>query len=90
MTDTQAVIDAFPRTEEPWDLRVALARRVGRADLELSALEASTARWPSNALAWRELADLLDRRGQFARAERARAQVRRLQPSLLGTAGPDR
>jgi len=90
MTDTQAVIDAYPRAEEPWDLRVALARRVGRADLELSALEASTARWPSNAAAWHDLAVLLDRRGQFARAERAREQVRRLQPSLLGAAGPER
>ena len=87
MTDTQAVIDAFPRAEEPWDLRVAVARAVGRPDLELSALEASTARWPSNARAWRELSVLLDRRGHFARAERAREQVRRLQPSLLGTAG---
>jgi hypothetical protein len=84
MVETQAVIDAHPEAEEPWDLRAALARRVGRPDLELSALEASVERWPSNAAAWLRLMELAESRGDPERARRARLNVLRLEPSLLG------
>lgn len=83
LVDTQAVIDAYPKSEDPWDLRVELARRVGRPDLALSALDASTRIWPSNARAWLQLADLLQQRGDTERAARARDRARALSPSLL-------
>jgi hypothetical protein len=82
LRDTQDVIDAFPRAEQPWDLRVELARRAGRPDLVLSALDASTRLWPSNARAWHELALLLERRGDTERARRARERARALSPGL--------
>jgi hypothetical protein len=84
MVETQAVIDAHPAAEEPWDIRAALARRVGRPDLELSALEASVERWPSNAAAWLALLELAEARGDAERARRARLNVLRLEPSRLG------
>ena len=69
--------------EEPWDLRVELARRVGRTDLALSALDASTRLWPSNARAWLELGHLLEQRGDTERARRALDRARELSPSLV-------
>ncbi len=83
LVDTQAVIDAYPKSEDPWDLRVELARRVGRTDLALSALDASTRLWPSNARAWAELGHLLEQRGDTERARRALGRARELSPSLV-------
>jgi len=83
LVDTQAVIDAYPKSEEPWDLRVELARRAGRPDLALSALDASTRLWPSNARAWLELGRLLEQRGDIERARRALERARALSPSLV-------
>jgi Flp pilus assembly protein TadD len=83
LVDTQAVIDAYPKSEAPWDLRVELARRVGRTDLALSALDASTRLWPSNARAWLELGHLLEQRGDTERARRALDRARELSPSLV-------
>jgi hypothetical protein len=87
LRDTQAVIDAYPKAEQPWDLRVELARRVGREDLALSALDASIRLWPSNAKAWRDLAVLLQQRGDAERAQKALERARALSPPL---AAPDR
>ena len=87
LRDTQALIDAFPKAEQPWDLRVEVARRAGRPDLALSALDASTRLWPSNAKAWLELSILAEQAGNEERARRARERVRALSP---GSAAPDR
>jgi hypothetical protein len=75
MIDTQALIDMYPRAEQPWDLRVEIARRVGRVDLALSAADASTRLWPSNPHAWAALAGAAHARGDFERARRARERV---------------
>jgi tetratricopeptide (TPR) repeat protein len=75
MVDTQAVIDTFPRAEAPWDLRVEIARRVGRPDLALTAADASTKLWPSNAHAWSALAAAADERGDRERARKARQRA---------------
>jgi predicted CXXCH cytochrome family protein len=83
LVDTQAVIDAYPKAEQPWDLRVELARRAGRPDLARSALDASTRLWPSNARAWLELGLLLQQRGDTERARRALDRARALSPSLV-------
>jgi len=82
LRDTQAVIDAYPLAEQPWDLRVEIARRAGRPDLALSALDASTRLWPSNAKAWLQLSVLLQQRGDAERARRARERARALSPAL--------
>jgi hypothetical protein len=87
LRDTQAVIDAYPKAEQPWDLRVEVARRAGRPDLALSALDASTRLWPSNAKAWLELSVLAGQAGNHERARRARERVRALSPGL---AAPER
>ena len=88
LRDTQAVIEAYPKAEQPWDLRVELARRAGRKDLALSALDASTRLWPSNAKAWWELSVLAQQAGNEERARRALDRVRALSPGLL--AAPER
>ena len=86
LRDTQAVIDAYPKAEQPWDLRVEVARRAGRPDLALSALDASTRLWPSNAKAWLQLSVLLQQRGDSERAQRARERARALSPALVAPA----
>lgn len=87
LRDTQAVIEAFPEAEQPWDLRLEMAERLGRADLALAALRASTARWPSNPEHWRKLSILLARQGDHAGAAAARKRVEALRPSLLQQPG---
>ena len=79
--DTEAVIKAYPRAEQPWDLRMEVARRVGRADLELSATDASARLWPFNPRTWAIIADLAERSGQTERARHARERLRTLSPS---------
>jgi hypothetical protein len=83
LRDTQAVIDAYPQAEHPWNLRVELARRVGRPDLALSALDASTRLWPANAQAWFDLSVLLQQRGDAERARQALERARSLSPALV-------
>jgi hypothetical protein len=83
LVDTQAVIEAFPAAEQPWDLRVEMAERAGRADLALAGLRASTRRWPSNAEAWLKLGLLLRRQGDVEGAKRALDRARSLRPSLV-------
>jgi Flp pilus assembly protein TadD len=86
LRDTQALIEAYPKAEQPWDLRVDIARRAGRMDLALAALEASTRRWPSNARAWSQLGALLQQRGDAERAEKALERARALSPALAAPA----
>jgi tetratricopeptide (TPR) repeat protein len=81
--DTQALIDAYPKAQQPWDLRVEIAERVARPDLALSALDASTRLWPSDATAWLKLGLLLRQRGDSPeRARQALERARSLSPSL--------
>lgn len=80
MRETQAVIDAYPHAEAPWDLRVEIAERLGRSDLALSALDASTRLWPSNPHAWMKLGLLLER-ANADRARRAFSRARAISPS---------
>jgi hypothetical protein len=87
--DTQAVIVRYPHAEQPWDLRVEIARRAGRPDLVLAALQESTRRWPSNARAWLEISALLQERGDAQRAREALERARTLSPGLAA-AGPAR
>ncbi len=89
LVDTQTVIDNFPRAEQPWDLRVRLAERVGRLDLALTALAASTQIWPSDPVAWFKLGLLRRQRGDGEGAAVAFDRARMLNPSLeLPGAGP--
>ena len=83
LLDTQDLIDAFPDSEAPWQLRAALAQRLGRPDFQIAGLEAAVERWPSDARSWSQLAQLYGARGESARAAEARQCVQRLQPSLL-------
>ena len=75
MIDTQAIIDTYPRAEQPWDLRVGIAQRVGRPDLALTAADASTRLWPSNAHAWIALAAAAEASGDVERARKARERA---------------
>ena len=89
LVDTQTVIDNYPRAEQPWDLRVRLAERVGRLDLALTALAASTQIWPSDPVAWFKLGLLRRQRGDGDGARVAFERARTLNPSLeLPGAGP--
>jgi Tetratricopeptide repeat len=83
LVDTQAVIEAFPAAEQPWDLRVEMAERAGRSDLALAGLKASTRRWPSNAEQWLKLGLLMRQQGDVEGAKRALDRARALRPSLL-------
>ncbi len=83
LVDTQAVIEAFPSAEQPWDLRVEMAERAGRADLALAGLKASTRRWPSNAEQWLKLGLLMRQQGDVEGAKRALDRARSLRPSLV-------
>jgi cytochrome c-type biogenesis protein CcmH/NrfG len=83
LLDTQAVIEAYPAAEQPWDLRVEMAERAGRADLTLAGLKATTSRWPSNAAQWLKLGLLLRQQGDAAGAKRAFDRARSLRPSLV-------
>jgi Flp pilus assembly protein TadD len=89
LADSQTVIDNYPASEHPWELRATMAERLGRPDLAASALTASTERWPSNAVSWYKLGLLLEQRDESERARRAIERARLLQPSLdLPGAGP--
>ncbi len=89
LADTQAVIDHFPRAEQPWNLRVAIAERAGRPDLALTALKAAVERWPSDPVAWFKIGLLSRQRGDREGASAAFERARALQPSLeLPGAGP--
>jgi len=79
--DTEAVIRAYPRAEQPWDLHIEIARRDDRPDLALSAADASTRLWPFNASTWAIVAALAEQRGQTERARHARERARTLSPS---------
>ena len=76
--DTQAIIDTYPRAEQPWDLRVEIAQRVGRTDLAFTAADASTRLWPSNPHAWLALAAAAGARGDVERARMARDRAAKL------------
>ncbi len=82
LEDTQAVMDAFPRAEHPWRLRLELAERAGRLDLAQQALEEITQRWPSDATAWQKLGLLLEQQGAQTRAQEALRRATLLSPSL--------
>jgi len=88
LLDTQAVIEAYPRAEQPWTLRAHFAERLGRTDLALTALLAANRHWPSDAIGWYKQGLLLRQNGDI-RAEEALERARTLQPSLnLPGAGP--
>jgi tetratricopeptide (TPR) repeat protein len=80
LAETQVVIDAYPHAEHPWDLRVEIAQHVGRMDLALSALDASTRLWPSNPRAWARIGRLVET-VNAERAAQAVARARALSPS---------
>ena len=89
VADTQTLIDNYPRAEQPWELRLSMAERLGRLDLAVEALEQATRRWPSDATSWYKLALLLEQRGDVERARPAYERAKLLQPSLsLPGAGP--
>jgi cytochrome c-type biogenesis protein CcmH/NrfG len=88
LIDTQAVIEAWPAAEHPWDLRAEIAERAGRPDLAIAALEASTRLWPSNARAWAALARLRRTRGDARGADAALARARTLSPSSASPPSP--
>jgi cytochrome c-type biogenesis protein CcmH/NrfG len=71
----------YPQTEQPWDLRIEIARRTGRVDLALSAADASTRLWPFNPRTWAIVAELAEQSGQTERARQARERLRALSPS---------
>ncbi len=82
MQDTQALIDHYPKAEQPWDLRLTLAERLGRPDLARAALEQTTALWPHNAQNWYKLGMFYRQAGQSEAATRALEAARRLEPGL--------
>ncbi|MCB1056957.1 MAG: tetratricopeptide repeat protein, partial [Acidobacteria bacterium] len=84
--DTQAVINAFPGAETPWDVRADLALRLGRPPMAAQALEKSVERWPSNAVAWLRLGQILAAQGDREAAVDALARAQTLEPSLPGLA----
>jgi predicted CXXCH cytochrome family protein len=86
--DTEEVIRTYPQTEQPWDLRIEIARRTGRTDLELSAADASTRIWPFNPRTWAVVAALAEQGGQTERARIARERMRALSPSMKPAPAP--
>lgn len=81
LVETQGVLSSYPHSEQPWDLRVEIAARVGRADLAVSALDASARIWPSNPDTWIQIGRLVE----ATNAERAReayARALALRPSI--------
>ena len=83
MNDTQKLIETFPESEGPWQLRATVAARMGRPQLEISGLEESLKRWPSDARAWLRLSQLYAATGRQRDAADAQERVRMLAPSLL-------
>jgi hypothetical protein len=81
--DTQAVIDAYPLAEEPWELRLVLAEKFGRPDLAYEALDQAVLARPSSASHWFKLGKLEEQRGNLAAARRALDRARALQPSVF-------
>jgi Tfp pilus assembly protein PilF len=79
--DTEAVIKTYPLAEQPWDLRIEIARRMGRVDLALSAADASTRLWPFNPRTWALVAELAEQSGQTDRARQARERSLALGPA---------
>ena len=82
LEDTQAVIDAYPRAEQPWELRASMAERLRRPDLASSAFEAYVRIWPSNPTVWTKLGLLRRQSGDAAGALQALEQAQILSPSL--------
>jgi len=83
LRDSETLIQQYPLAEQPWDLRVLVAERASRADLAISALQQSLARWPSNGRNWWKLGLLLQQQGDADGHDQAMRQVRRLAPALL-------
>ncbi len=83
MHDSQRIIEVFPASESPWQLRALIAQHLRRPDFQIVGLEAVVKRWPSDAGTWLQLAQLYRAQGQIDKAERAISIVRRLRPSLL-------
>ena len=88
LEDTQFLIDNFPRSEQPWLLRVEMAEQMRRPDLARTALLAAVDIWPPNAVAWYKLGLLHRQVGDEARAVPALERARRLRPSLFGADSP--
>lgn len=88
LLDTQKLIELWPGSDAPWDVRARLAERIGRRDLLVEALAAQTSRWPSNADAWMRYGLLKNQDGDAAAAGRAFEYVRRLSPLLLERNAP--
>ena len=87
MHDTQRMIETYPLSEAPWQLRAVIAQRLGRGDFQIKALEEMVRRWPSDARSWLQLATLYRAAGAEAQAAQAAEQVLRLQPSLMQNLG---
>jgi hypothetical protein len=81
--DAEAVIKMYPQAEQPWDLRIEMAQRMGRVDLALSAADASARLWPFNPRTWAIVARLADQSGQTERARQVRERLRVLSPSAV-------
>ncbi len=84
LEDTDFVLEAHPNAEKPWNLRTTMALRTGHLGMAASALEVSTKHWPSNAVAWQQLAFLYKELGQAEKAQQALQRAQMLQPSLPG------
>jgi hypothetical protein len=84
LADTDILLEAHPSAESPWDVRAIMALRSGIPAMAVSALEVSTQRWGSNAMAWLQLGSLYSQLGQQEQAMEAFSRARSLQPSLPG------
>ena len=82
LKDTDFILEAHPSAEKPWNLRTTMALQTGHVGMAASALEVSTRHWPSDAVAWQQLALLYRQLGQEAKAQEALARARQLQPAL--------
>ncbi len=82
LADTQVVIDAYPRAEQPWLMRATMAERLGRPALAASAFEAYVLAWPSNPTVWTKLGLLRRQNGDTQGAEEALARAQQLSPSF--------
>ena len=82
LVDSETVITRFPRAEQPWELRAALAERVGRPELARTAYDAYTRLWPSNAAAWFKLGLLRRMEGRETDAVQALSRARTLEADL--------
>ncbi len=82
LADTQLLIETYPRAEQPWNLRVAMAEQLRRPELIMEGLRASAQLRAADASVWYRLG-LLQRQAGDPAAEESLARAKQLQPGLL-------